>query len=271
MDKNKILKIINKGIVLPTVDLLLDISGVRPVIKLAWLPIKIAYGTLSELYPSESESFKQSLKDVWDKNPSFFESPVALQALATTLSTLNRIRSARKREAVRTLYLGGYISAEDKNHFELDRMYDILEKISIEALDHLKFISTDIFKMKEETVKAKVAEMKGNHENSVDWWIKHESKMLHDSVVIQKWITDNFNPNSPKILSRDSDANKDHFKINKYGEEERKIREHFFELESELMSYGILMTQGGTYDSGFSFSVSEFGKRFAKFIPDNID
>lgn len=164
-----------------------------------------------------------------------------------------------------------YTTSGDKGKYELERLNDILIRISPESLEFLKFYTETIFpeidrQIKEELLKDSYR----NSDRSIDWWYERlvDSKPIWE--FIDKWVYDNFNQNSHKVKTQYQMLNSGwppdlQRKIENL---EKAKRDSFTECISELVSLGVLRMRvtGGTIgsSSGSEYSFTSFGRKFLK-------
>ncbi len=239
-------------------------SGAPIVLQAASLVLIAAYGFHTDIFPEESKDLLKRLEKVAPnlKNQ-IINSKEFQQALAITYESLARTPDVNKRKIIKAVFFDEYISTEDRHNIELERLYRITQEISIEALEHLKFIEQIIIPKKGKMISKQIQEMnKENREGNDEWWYKLEYYRKPDSQVIQQWIYEEYNSNSPQVKAYAPNENTKEWRgwMAGIGDKERKIEARFAELAAELISLGIFKSRGdGTY------TLSEFGQKFIKY------
>jgi len=255
-----------KNFSLPIIDTVIANPSTPMTLKGAWVAFKIAYCLFDDLYPTESQEFlKQVRGNIIDIGVELYNSKEFQQSLLITFETLLRTRDEKKRHLIKSIFLNQYMQSNNRNKVSLERLYRVIDEISIEALEHLKFIDEQILPMKLETAKKKLEEMnKENREHGDNWWLNRFLEDEHESKHIQNWLYMEFNPNSPKLKAKDPTLGSDKLVNSKWFAKEKAWSKSFHELSSELINLGIFR-QVSAYD-GLEYGFTEFGRQFLIYI-----
>lgn len=235
--------------------------------------LRLAYMTLADLYPTEAEEFIQQVEQNSSKvTDEVLNSPKFRQSMLTTFESLYRARDKRKRTLIKQIYLGGYLPSKDRENINLDRLYDICQRISPEAIEHLRFLQKEILPMKLEAIKAQVAEEKkntdGNRENSDEWWVELYMRREGESRFVGEWVYRNFNPNSEKVKAETPEVDTDKVLVAQQFEKEKEQQNRMAELTSELISLGIFRQSDAIIGGGLAYHLTDFGKEFIMYLRD---
>jgi len=270
MKMNKITRALAKNVAITAVDEMLSQmppSEIKATMTAIWFPIKVSYLTLCDIDPREGDEFKNRVVAIVKNDPSLWDSAEFKQSLLSTLQTLTETREDKKRKVINIIYFGGYIPSGDRKSFELERLNMTAQTISLPALGHLKFVADEILPFKEKLMREKVDSMnKENRENDDEWWFRLYMKQEADSSIIDKWVHQEYNPNSTKLKAKDPRLGTDKEVSKKYFEEEAKVREHSSEMASELISLGIFRQRDALWDGGLAYSLTEFGHNFIQYV-----
>ncbi|HWQ59758.1 MAG TPA: hypothetical protein VN420_01265 [Candidatus Fimivivens sp.] len=187
-----------------------------------------------------------------------------------------KLRSEEKRRLAKRVFLGFTVS-ENKEGFELERLDDVLSKISLPAISFLSFIKQEIFPLKESMIRT---EMKGQNlaDSDEEWWFALNWKRRAVSSVIERWVYDCFNPNSDRVKKEYGVADEwDKDLIAKVFEKEQKKRDEFHVLTEELIQLGIFeirIHDSGSLGSGagLEYEFSSLGREFIEYLGgDNLN
>lgn len=211
------------------------------------------------------------ITDLWDRlkgaNPNLSKdlasSAEFQQSFIITLEALARTRNRNKRKLIKAIYLGEYIPSKTREKVALERFYRITQDISIDSIEHLKFIAEVIIPIKEKEAHEFVSSMNGNHDNDDEWWYQRQLESIPESTIIDKWINDEYGTNGRKYKP-ETPKDKDEWKIwaKPISDKEHEIRNRILEIHTELESFGILR-QRGDYNSGKQ--LTEFGRKFMRY------
>ncbi|NTW15330.1 MAG: restriction endonuclease [Candidatus Moranbacteria bacterium] len=185
-----------------------------------------------------------------------------------------KLRSEEKRRLAKRVFLGFTVS-EDKEGFELERLDDVLSKISLPAISFLSFIKKEIFPLKESMIRS---EMKGQNlvDSDEEWWFALNWKRKTVSSVIQGWLYDCFNPNSDRVKKEYGVADEwDKDLIAEVFETEQQKRDEFHVLTEELIQLGIFeirIHDSGSLGSGagLEYEFSSLGREFIRYLDDEV-
>ncbi len=233
--------------------------------------LNIAYNLLLDLYPDEAKDFMKQIESHGaDISSLVINSPQFKQALLTTLESLYRTRDESKRDLIKEIFLTGYLDQSSRESLNLDRLYDVCQRISPEAVLHLRFIKTVILPRKLNEIKARVAQEKintgGNRENTDEWWVNHYMRLESDSRSIYDWIYENFNPNSEKVKKEFPRIDSDKELMSIQFEKEKEERDRAAELSAELVSLGIFRKSDAVIGGGVTDHITEFGHQLINFL-----
>lgn len=132
-----------KNISIPILDSVIATSSLPAEFKGAWFAVKAAYLLFADLYPQESSDFISLVKiHLAEVEKELVESKQFQQSLALTLETLLRTRSERKRKIIVEIFLNGYISANERETAQIERLYRVTQEISLEAVEPLFLYKT---------------------------------------------------------------------------------------------------------------------------------
>lgn len=148
-----------------------------------------------------------------------------------------------------------FAQVSDKKDFEIERFNDVLMRISLKSLDFIAIVRHDIQPM------------------------AFDEGKLYDKFIsrrINKWLYDNYNPNSP-VVKREYDI-KDNWKedlIKIAYEKEKEMRDVVNIAIDELVNLGIMKLMvtdtgiGGGAETAYDFTV--FGEKFITFITEPVE
>ena len=152
-----------------------------------------------------------------------------------------KIRSSKKKKIAQQIFLG-FTDEENKEGFELEKLDDVLSKISIPSLIILGFLKNEILPLKEKAIREELKAKKINYsDKNEEWWFKLDWERESISNFIQKWLHENFNPNSKIVKDRygvNSEWDKD--VINKVWDLEKEESKKIYNAIDELVQLGIL-------------------------------
>jgi hypothetical protein len=190
-----------------------------------------------------------------------------------TLEAYCKQRNERKRHIIQRI-LVGFTCSRDQEQFDLERLYSVVDRISIEAVQYLGFIRDTIFPFREEFLLEK-AQKDISEAEKVTYMARFRSS-APISQFINAWIHENFSPNEEKMRTKlgvKKGASIPRELLDQAFVEEKEHSEQFIECASELISLGVLRvvdlgsgTLGGGPTSGAAFT--QFGERFLKFLED---
>lgn len=157
--------------------------------------------------------------------------------------------------------------------FPLERLDDILLKITPKTLGLLIFIKKEVMPIREKKVKQIVSEQKPDTKyHSIEWFLDMERKRTDISSTINTWIYDNYNPNSSRVKERyNLEVNNSRELQSEIFEIERKKRDEVYDGVDELVNLGILKMKvsGGGFGggAGSSYDFSQLGYHFIEYLP----
>lgn len=185
-----------------------------------------------------------------------------------------KLRTKAKKKIAKEIFLG-FTKCSVKEEFDLERLDDVLLRISPHALNVLHFLTNTILPLKEKVLKEELREKNiANSDKSEEWWLNLDWEREPLSRFIQQWIHDNYNPNSEKVKKHynvikewDKNLISDVFEI-----EKEKSREIYVAVD-ELVHLGILklkVASGGGFSmaGGATYDFSKLGYEFIKYLDD---
>lgn len=183
-----------------------------------------------------------------------------------------RERTNEKRKIYQQILLGiTKLSFDDLEKYQLERMSTVTNQISLEALNVLSFIKTNLLSKIEEDIKEKLKAFK--YQEGVEG-IRLEDVTRNRILVseyISHWVYENYNSNSEIVKKKYnlSDQSPQEIRDKIVYEEHLKEKELNGPLP-ELANLGILIKKdgspaiGGTVGSGYS--ISEFGYLYLDYL-----
>lgn len=181
-------------------------------------------------------------------------------------------RAERKRKLHQQVLLGiTSLTPDELEKYQLERMITVTNQISLEALNVLLFIKTELLNKIEKDIEE---QLKAFKERDGIEGLRLEDitrKRIIVSDYISKWIYERFNSNSETV--------KKQYNLTK--ESPKKVRneiaynEHLKEIElmgplPELSNLGLLIRKNGTATYGGSvgsgYSISEFGYEYLNYL-----
>jgi len=180
---------------------------------------------------------------------------------------------AQKKKAVAEQIFIEFAQYENKEEFELEKFDDALLKISVTSIEMLAFFKKEIIPLKEKIIRD---ELKNKNLSSSDrgeeWWFELDWEKESLSRFIQKWLYDNFNPNSPTVKQAHGVSDKWDLKLqSEVFDREREESKRIYSAIDELVQLGILkirVASGGGFggSSGAEYDFSKFGYQFLEYI-----
>ncbi len=157
----------------------------------------------------------------------------------------------------------GFAQDENKEAFELEKLYRAIETISHGGLIYLKFLCETVIPDWEYFL---VAEMK-----RVNWSRKQTEKNNPLSKWVDRWINKNFDPNTPSVKERWGYDGSNHDIIEKIYAEKQPYTDRLDEVIPEYLSLGIFKTildGGGTLggSASNSYTFTDFGWTFLGYL-----
>jgi len=141
--KNAILKIIpigTKNFIIPAIDTLVI---TRPEFMPSWILVKGFYGSLFDVKQEEINEFVEFIKE---NNDIFTQEIVKTKefrdGFVITFEEYLKQRNENKRKYIQNIFLG-FTADDAKDDFELERMYDVLNRISKSQISLMKKIKRE--------------------------------------------------------------------------------------------------------------------------------
>ncbi len=138
----KILQNLATNISIPFISLLVssipEADPQKMAVSYAWLGISQTYLFLKAIDPRADDFMEQVNKHVGVISETLVKSTEFQQSLLITFDALIRARNEEKRNIIKQIYLSGYVPAEDKKHFELERFYQTVQNLTLEAILFIK-------------------------------------------------------------------------------------------------------------------------------------
>ncbi|MCR4324915.1 MAG: hypothetical protein NUV69_04495 [Candidatus Curtissbacteria bacterium] len=182
-------------------------------------------------------------------------------------------RLKTKKEFLQKVILG-YTQSEEKDKYELERLQDCFSRISLDSLEFLVFWKKEMLPKIEGEITERVTENTQVHpDRSKDWW--HEHLLLQESFwsPLEKWLYDNYKPDTPKVKEEYGIPNQEGWPsepLKRAQTREIHERAKVTERLAELTSLGILNIKVNTATigggSGKDFSLTLFGLNFIEFL-----
>ena len=211
------------------------------------------------LFPEETIEIYKGTEKAIESSPMLASSPEFYQSMLLTHEVHSKTRNSIKREYIRRVYLDGYLQSKDLEDFELERMYDVAQRISIPALQFMKLFDEKVFPIK----LAEVETYKKENPQltlSIDELLNQRG----DSLFVDKWIYARYNLLGEDLIKLYPDGGKDPQLVEKYSKIERDFRAKINEICVEMVSLGIM--QSSTAIGGDVYSFSQFGRSFKQHI-----
>lgn len=125
------------------------------------------------------------------------------EGFAVAIDKYIRERNTEKREALRKVFLS-FASSGDMERFELERFYGIISLMSIESLKYLSFLTGIIIPRMRISIEAEALRLSSppTQSQSKDWWIEHLKDTETLSKHIDKWIQENYGPQTEEVQKR---------------------------------------------------------------------
>lgn len=197
------------------------------------------------------------------------ESPEFQKGFILCFEKYLRIRSDDKRVILEKIILGFTVS-DDKEKYHLERLTDVLDKISIEALEQLIFIKQVILPIIESTIKEEIAQVRYLPEEKTR--IENQCRERQSiSKAVMKWLYDNFNINSPKVkeqynIGSESNPQLSALVANKEYEATREKTTCWAEMTSLGILRLVVVDGGMGGGAGGEYRLTDFGSQFIDFL-----
>lgn len=251
------------------------IGALLPVVPALAAGLLVAKSLIGYAIVRHQEDLNQYLEFIRD-NPEDFrkdviDSPQFQDGFVLNLEAYVKLRSESKRFVARQILLG-FAKAEDKQAFPIERLQDALSKVSDAALGFICFVEQEIIPLRAARIASKVDSQDLNaSDKSREWWVAHYERTESISKDVDKYLHDQFNPNSQKVkdeMNEGKDLEGD--KLSSAFEIETTEREKFHDAMSELVQLGIMGTSSPapTWGSagGSEYRFTKFGTEFIAYV-----
>jgi len=257
------------SVVLPSVN---ELVKLIPPLAIPWAVI---YGSYRLLLEIEQQKINEFVKFIRDNKTAFVKDIVETTAFkegfVITFDQYIKQRRKEKREVIQRVFLG-FTQSSDKDNFEIERLYNVVNSISLEGIEYLKFIDSDILPVRKNDIK-KQAEL---HHSVNHHSLEKEIEILNLSDVypvvdyVNKWIDDNYSPNSEKVIKKYKYDGKNHDVLDKIYDDELPQIERKKEIISEFISLGVfrIIYSGGSIGGGGTnkYTLTKFGYELISFL-----
>lgn len=273
MVKNKLQKY-GEDVVSPIIDhliALVPLVTLNPAIIAGtagvWVTLKVSYALYNNVFKDESEEFMANVRErVHDVGSELIGSELFQQSLLITFDTLLRVRSFEKRKIIQKVYLDGFIPADQREKFAMERLYRIAGEISLDVLQYLAFVKRDIYPLKERMVQEKLASFTApDWRKKEKWWHDLEYYRMPISEVISRWEHLEYDSSSDKLSGDRPDSEKDReaweIWMERVGSRKREVEAQHAEYAAELVSLGIFRIRGDGH-----YAMTELGDNFLKYM-----
>jgi hypothetical protein len=195
-----------------------------------------------------------------------------------TIEKYIRLRYEKKRKIMQNIFLDFIrITDEEKKVFQVERFYDTLDKISLEAIEYLKFVIEILQEKVINDIKKANSDNKylDNDLGCLKYCANRNGKFV--TTYLTQHIDENYHPNSKKVQEQynyNSHANDEQSKKLLdfiFGKESEQIIK-MNEMIAEYISLGLFRTEvrgGGSLGGGGGHSeatITDYGIEFIKFI-----
>lgn len=188
-----------------------------------------------------------------------------------------RSRIERKRQILKSIFMGFTLS-EDKEAFELERMNSCLERMSLQSMEFLAFLSKEIIPQLYDKILGQNEDAQHDYtDRSAEWWVN--MSLMQESIwqPTDEWLKKRYDPQLPSVKSEYKVPSAEEWPKDKLErattrdkEERTKVKESIL----ELVTLGMLDKQvsGGTWGggAGSDYALSLFGIKFLKFVNEAI-
>lgn len=251
-----------KNLAIGTADVIIqnlpDIPALL-AIKIGWASVRVAVAVSNDLLPEETREYWQEIELATKNKFELLNSVEFKQSLTNTFDSFVKARDIKKRQLIKEIFLSGYISTSDYNNFEIERMNEVATRISLPALQHLKFLLETILPMQTIDIEKNITEVK----KDTDLLRRGQKGINPLSKYLGDWIYNEHNINSDKFKNDKVNSN-DIDQINNQGRIENMVRDNFTEYSNELLSLSILRPVPTFDTQGFDFT--QFGVSFGKYV-----
>lgn len=261
---------------LPAIGWALSTLGVNPI----WGGMLMASGALFGYYLQiKQDELNDFVQFIMDHPEEFSEiivrQPAFQQGFFLALEAYLKARDVEKKKAIKMIFLG-FATCEDKKRFQLERLLDVVARLSPDAIEYLRFISTVILPPLREYARSEGQRLQAPASEggqSAEWWeklilTKNEPITKH----IKKWIYDEYDPNSKKVLEQyGTDGTSREINATIYAAKEPHDK-RLIEMTAEFLSLGIFHTIPGVSLMGGSTpdeqTFTAFGWEIFEYIED---
>ncbi len=243
--------------------------GLRVYLSTASLAVKVPYYMLLELVPSETEKFAKEVFEFDKVTQKVIQSAEFQQALGSTLMNLIYAKESERQEVIKKAFIGAYLNADEYAKDNLERLQETALAMSLPAIQHLAFIKTEIFPIRELNLRGKPEKSQklGFTDTEYRGFLKKTSPISHD---YNSWYQQEKQRVEKEFNRNKNEESRKAFDL--FGAEEEKKRFQFGEYWAEYNSRGIFK-QGndpaiGTFNggSGTVQFITEFGERLIEFM-----
>ncbi len=185
-------------------------------------------------------------------------------------------RLEKKKGILKNIILG-YCVIENKNKYDLERLNDSLVRITLPSLDFLLFLKTQIIpQLKSKINKELEQDYYQKSDRSIEWWEMQLMTTKSIWELIDKWLNDEFSPNTIKVKQEYGIKNNEGWISDlqhRAETREKEKRSNIYDCISELVSLGVfdIKVAGGTFGGGAAkdYSLTTFGVRFINIIDES--
>ncbi|MEN9647259.1 MAG: hypothetical protein RLY57_63 [Candidatus Parcubacteria bacterium] len=230
----------------------------QPVMTSAISLAKGLYGAALEMRKDRVKEFINLIQE----NPNIFIKEVVGQkgftdAFVITLEKYIRERNSEKRTIIKKVFIG-FASSKDMDSFQLERLENTITNISLATIRFLGFINDKIQPIVNDLI---------NKNKNYEPLSKH----------IERWLHEEYDPNSKKVQTRhnyDSKRDTGTDKLDKIYKIKKEIEVGINDAVAELIGLGIfrpIVEGGGTLGGGGStleYSFTSFGDQFMSYLRD---
>ena len=131
-----------KNYVVPAIDFLISFN---PDWFIPWMIIRGSFAFVLDYQQERINMFAEGLiekKDLFPKE--LLKTEEFRNAFVVTYEAYSIQRNAEKRKLIQKIFYG-YASDEDKSKFQLERLYRMVELISLESIEFLGFVSKNVW------------------------------------------------------------------------------------------------------------------------------
>ncbi len=235
--------------IMPTLTLAMSILGGNPIWSCLLTAASGILGAYLQYNQSKLNNFVRFIKE----HPNEFselilKQPAFQEGFFISLEAYLKSRDEEKMNIIKKIFLG-FATSEDKKNYELERLFSVVSRLSPEGIEYLHFISTTILPPLEEFARSEGKRLERpaiDGGNDAAWW---ENRILKKNEPITKWIKrwihDEFDPNSQKVVERHGWDEKDHQKLSEIYSIKEPYDQRLAEMTAEFLSLGIFHTIQG--------------------------